>query len=202
MRRKHHGVMILATALATALSFWRAPYAQELLLQHLPTWVGLVALAVACYRYQPSSLAVYCCLGFLWLHVIGARWIYSYVPYDDFLESLVGIRLADWLGWQRNHYDRLVHFGSGVLGVPPLAEFLRSWARVPPIAAGWLGVACVMAIGAVYEVVEWQIAMIFAPEFAESYNGQQGDVWDAQKDLAMALAGSLLVAPLVARYRK
>ncbi len=201
MRWNHQAILLLITALATVGSFWKAPYPQELLLQHVPTLVGLIAIAVVCERYRPSPTAVCCCLGFLWLHLIGARWIYSFVPYDDWTEYLLGFRLSDRFGWQRNHYDRLVHFASGLLGVPPLAEFLRTRVAVQPVAAAWLAVTCVMAIGAVYEIVEWQIAMLFAPEYAESYNGQQGDVWDAQKDLAMALGGALLAVPWVARRK-
>lgn len=186
-------VLIALTAVAIPLSFVAAPYPRELVLQHIPTLVGLVLLGVAVIRFRLSDVSFYCCLAFLWLHIIGARWIYSFVPYDAWSVAICGHAISDIFGWQRNHYDRLVHFASGLLGVPIFAEALRAFCRTNVRDSAILGLACVLAVGAVYEVFEWQIAMQFSPEMAESYNGQQGDIWDAQKDLAMALLGGLLL---------
>lgn len=66
---------------------------------------------------------------------------------------------------------------------------------VPAITA----VAWALAIGAIYEVFEWRIAMAFAPAYAEAYNGQQGDIWDPQKDLALAWLGATIAACFVLR---
>ena len=63
-----------------------------------------------------------------------------------------------------------------------------------------MAVASVLAVGAVYEVIEWQIAIAFSPTQAEAYNGQQGDVWDPQKDMAMAGFGSILAAVFLFRW--
>lgn len=63
-----------------------------------------------------------------------------------------------------------------------------------------MGVASVLAVGALYEILEWQIAIVFSPAQAEAYNGQQGDVWDPQKDLALAWFGGLISAGLVFRW--
>ena len=126
--------------------------------------------------------------------MIGATWIYSFVPYDELSIWLTGSSLSEQMGWQRNHYDRLVHFASGILIVPPATEWLRraNGMRIP--AAAIMSIAVVMSIGAVYEILEWQIAVRLSPGQAEAYNGQQGDIWDPQKDLALALAGSLIAA--------
>ncbi|MEM9364885.1 MAG: DUF2238 domain-containing protein [Planctomycetota bacterium] len=142
-----------------------------------------------CYRIRTLSFA--CVLGFWALHIVGARWIYSFVPYDAWSQLLVGRSLSEVFDWQRNHYDRLVHFASGLLGAPPGWEFL-SRIGLRGAAAAWVSVALVLAVGAVYEILEWQIAVRLSPETAESYNGQQGDVWDPQKDMALALAGAIL----------
>ncbi|MCM2371943.1 DUF2238 domain-containing protein [Aporhodopirellula aestuarii] len=192
--------LIVLTAMAIPLSFVDAPYPNELLLQHAPTTLGVALLTFAVVRFRPSNLSIMCCLGFLWLHIVGARWIYSYVPYDDFIQMLTGRSLSESFGWERNHYDRFVHFASGVLGLPPISNYLQSFCRVSPAAAALLAMACVLAIGAAYEVLEWQIAMTFSPEMAESYNGQQGDVWDAQKDLALAWLGAIVTVPMIYRW--
>ncbi len=193
-------VLIVLTALAVPLSFVFAPYPRELVLQHIPTVVGVAMLFVAVLKYRPSSVSFYCSLAFLWLHIIGARWIYSYVPYDELARMITGHTLSEAFGWQRNHYDRLVHFASGALGLPILSESLQLFCGLRSLPAALLAMSGVLAIGAVYEILEWQISMMFSPAMAESYNGQQGDMWDAQKDLALAWLGAILCVPLIARW--
>ena len=178
-------------------SFIKAPYPEELVLQHVPTFFLLAGLLFAVVKWNMTRLTFGCLVTFLILHFIGARWIYSFVPYDDWIEMITGSTLSERFGWERNHYDRLVHFAFGVLGVPPIAEVFRKNSRVSPLMATFIAISFVSAMGAVYEIMEWLIAVSFAPAYAESYNGQQGDVWDAQKDLALALLGSLLAAAIL-----
>jgi putative membrane protein len=188
------------TLAAVPLSFIQAPYPDELVLQHVPTLFGVLALGYLTYPKTIHWISFSCCLAFLWLHIIGARWIYSYVPYDDWVRSLTGDTLSDYFGWQRNHYDRLVHFASGVLGVPPAAELLQRRFGMKSAGAAFMAIGMVLSVGAVYEIFEWQIAVMMSPASAEAYNGQQGDVWDPQKDMALALFGALLCAPFVSRW--
>lgn len=192
-------LVLVAIGALVPLSFVVAPYPRELVLQHIPTVVGLVAFAFITFRGTPSPLSFACVVAFFLLHILGARWIYSYVPYDEWATALTGESLSQRLGWQRNHYDRLVHFASGVLGVPPAAEALQRLGNMRPLGAAIMGIASVLAIGAMYEMVEWQIAVRLSPEQAAAYNGQQGDIWDAQKDLALAWLGSLIAACFVFR---
>lgn len=194
-------LLVALTALAIPLSFLRAPYPSELVLQHAPTLVGIAALVVVMQRFGMSRLSFGCVLAFLWLHIIGARWIYSYVPYDELAEWLTGSTLSEWFGWRRNHYDRLVHFASGVLGAPIASEALQRVAGMKPRGAAVMSVAMVLAVGALYEIFEWQIAVLLAPSYAEAYNGQQGDVWDPQKDLALAGVGAAVSALLLQRWK-
>lgn len=81
--------------------------------------------------------------------------------------------LSQWFGWQRTHYDRLVHFASGILGVPPAAEMLQRFGNMLPLGSAIMAVAVVLAIGAIYEIAEWQLAVTLLPAHAEAYNGQQ-----------------------------
>lgn len=190
----------MITAAAIPLSFVDTPYTDELVLQHIPTAVGIAILAAAVRTSSVGNISFACAIAFLWLHIIGARWIYSFVPYDDLAQHLTGSSLSERFGWQRNHYDRLVHAASGVLGVPLMSEILQRFCGMRPLGAALMAVSCVLAIGAVYEVLEWQIAIWFSPEHAEAYNGQQGDVWDPQKDLALAGLGALASAAFVFRW--
>jgi len=185
------------TALLVPLTFINAPWPQDVVLQHIPTVVLLPSLWMLTIRYPISFMSFFCMITFLWMHILGSHWTYSSVPYDDWFEAIFRFRLADYFGWKRNHYDRLVHLGSGIFGVPPAYEALRRSAAMPHVGAVVMAISAVMAIGALYEIAEWQLAMILSPEQAATYNGQQGDLWDAQKDLAMALGGSIISALLV-----
>lgn len=194
--------LILAITLAAVpLSFFQTPYVSELFLQHVPTVLGLVLLLWITIRGSMTLLSFACCIAFLWLHIIGALWIYSYVPYDELLKAMTGTTASEYFGWQRNHYDRFVHFASGVLGVPPAAELLQRGFGMRKPGAAFMAVCVVLSLGAIYEIIEWQIALFFSAASAEAYNGQQGDIWDPQADMALALLGGILCAPFVARCR-
>ncbi|SES08040.1 DUF2238 domain-containing protein [Lentzea albida] len=108
-------------------------------------------------------------LPFLALHTVAARWIYLFVSYDDWADALLGVRLPEAFSRERNHFDRLVHFNCGVC---LMAVLRRKWLRS-------------------LEVV---LAMTLAPEVAEAYNGQQGDMWDAHADMALAALGALVTS--------
>ncbi len=192
--------LIVLSCVAIPLSFIHAPFPQELVLQHSGTVFGLACLTFLTLYAYPSSVTFTCLLTFLWLHIIGARWIYTFVPYDEVIRSITGTGLQDYFGWERNHYDRLVHFASGLLGVPPASEFLQRSCKIEPLAGAMLGILCVVAVGAFYEIFEWQIAVFCAPDQAEAYNGQQGDMWDPQKDLALAAIGACAAAAIFSRW--
>jgi putative membrane protein len=192
-------LLLAVTISFTLLSFINAPYRNELWLQHAPALVLLVAAALTIRFGLLSNASMLCIFAFLWLHILGARWIYSFVPYDQWSERLVGYSVSEFFGWTRNQYDRLVHLASGVLLVRPASEILQRYAGMRPLGAALVSIAMVLAIGAIYEILEWQIAITFSPRHAEAYNGQQGDVWDPQKDLALAWLGATLAAGLIWR---
>jgi len=150
--------------------------------------LSLVALLAGMYRRWHLSDASYLCIAaFLALHAIGAHYTYPLVPLGEWLRDVLAA-----VGWgTRNPYDRLVHFAFGLLLVYPLREFLQHhvWR---PTAATVLSVACVLALGGVYEVLEWGGAQLMAPGTAERFVGAQGDAWDAQQDMALAWLGSMV----------
>ncbi len=193
--------LLSLTALSTGISFINAPYPAELQLQHVPTVVILLAMAISSRFFRLSQSSFTCLIAFLWIHILGARWIYSFVPYDQWSQTLFHFSISDRFGWTRNHYDRFVHLASGILLLPPAAEGLQRLGGMGPKGAALMAASAVMAVGALYEIVEWQIAVTLSPRQAEAYNGQQGDLWDPQKDLALALVGAILSAALVCRHR-
>lgn len=199
---------LLACTLAAIAVSAIAPYdRRDWLLEHIPTALGLTFLVW--YDRRPGGQPLgdgHCTLVFvfLMLHVVGAHFLYSRVPYDAWSEALLGVRPSEWIGASRNHYDRFVHFLFGVLALPPLSELVRR--HVAP-GRGWNLVVAIAFIGLcskVYELAEWLIAVLLSPEQAEAYNGQQGDMFDAQKDMGLAFLGSLLASAAVVwrRHRR
>ncbi|GII15777.1 hypothetical protein Ppa05_25030 [Planomonospora parontospora subsp. antibiotica] len=183
-----------AFTVVTALTWIAPPYPVEQAFHHSLTAVALLALIPLRRHYAlpPASLAAV--LAFLALHSVAARWMYSHVPYDEWSAALTGVRLSDVFGWERNHFDRLVHLSYGLCAAPVLARYLRErWGLRPSVAVA-AGVELVLSTSALYELLEWAIAVTMSPEIAEVYNGQQGDAWDAHKDIALACLGALAAA--------
>ncbi|MEV4418205.1 DUF2238 domain-containing protein [Catellatospora sp. NPDC049609] len=185
---------LLIFAAILAATWWRPRWPVEQALHHSLTVLAVLGLLWAQRRLRLPLSSFVLVLTFLTLHTIAARWIYSYVPYEQWWQALTG---APLLGDGRNHFDRLVHFGYGLLLAPVL---VRAWReRGAGRGRAWLqAVQVVVSTGALYELFEWGIAVALAPDAAEAYNGQQGDGWDAQKDMALALLGAALGAAVAA----
>jgi len=128
---------------------------------------------------------------FLAVHSIAARLLYSYVPYEAWGQNLFRFSINEHLGWSRNNFDRLVHFLFGVCFTPGTVSYLMLKYRLRPRLAFYVAISGVMIVSLWYEWFELAVALTMSVEDAESYNGQQGDVWDAHKDMLMATLGSL-----------
>ncbi|MFM5924494.1 MAG: DUF2238 domain-containing protein [Novosphingobium sp.] len=182
------------TALFALISLIGSPYPDLAPLQNLPTLVIVSGLALALrFRPLPNS-AVWCLCAFLWLHTVGGRYAYSYVPYDQWFSALGLPAPSAVFGLTRNGYDRVVHFSFGLLMVHPIAEFLERSGWVSRAVALYIAVEFVFAGSALYEIFEWLLTLVMAGPDANAYNGQQGDTWDAQKDMACAVTGALSAA--------
>lgn len=177
------------------------PYPEVALLQHIPTILTIIAAPWLLRRWPLSTASVACIAAFLALHTLGGRYAYSNVPYDDWARALTGTTLSDLFGWTRNHYDRLVHFAFGALSVAPVAEIARRWGELGARGAALAVLGWVLAISALYEIFEWLLTIVAAGETADRYNGQQGDIWDAQKDMALATLGAIMTMVVTGRRR-
>lgn len=141
-------------------------------------------------RFRFSDPSYILIILYLMLCAVGAHWSYSFVPLGDWLK--------DWLGLERNHYDRLVHFAFGLLLAYPLQEWLE---RVPRLSAPWSYIfppLLLVAFSAIFECIEAIVVELVNPELGLIFLGAQGDIWDAQKDIIVALYGGIL-AMLAAR---
>lgn len=202
--RRDPRAWLVPFAVLSAASLIDAPWPRDQLLQHVGTAAGVATFVVAA-RLGASRASLAMLLAFLAVHVLGARWVYSYVPYDDWSETLTGVRIGRHFGFARNHYDRFVHATYGVLATPVCVELLRATVeprRARELVLGLLAVLAIAGTSALYELGEWLVAVVAAPDRAELYLGQQGDAWDAQKDMAFAVAGSIASAVLIVARRR
>lgn len=167
-------------------------YPDEQLLQHIGTLLLLIPLITDIFKKKMPMLAFAGMVCFTLLHIIGARYIYSYVPYKEVAVSL-GIVGTDFFQDSRNHYDRLVHFSFGLLLFPYLVYICRNYFKQQSsisIIMAWL---IVQTGSMIYEMFEWLLTIMMTANDAENYNGQQGDIWDPQKDMGLALLGSTIM---------
>lgn len=191
--------LLVLTVMGVLASLIDSPYPRLAPLQNLPTLILLAGLWLALRRWPLPTAAIACLCGFLLLHTLGGRYIYSFVPYDQWFAAIGLPMPREIFGLQRNAYDRFVHFSFGLLLAYPFAAALRLHMGVRPAIAAYVAVEFVLATSALYEIFEWGLTLMMAGADAEAYNGQQGDMWDAQKDMACAGLGALLTAALVWR---
>ena len=181
--------LVLFVAIATIITCINPIYPHEQLLQHIGTVLLFIPLITDVFKKAMPISAFVGLVCFTILHVIGARYIYSYVPYKEFAVS-VGIVDSGFFQDPRNHYDRLVHFSFGVLLFPDLVFVCKKCFKQQRFIAVFMAWLMIQTGSMIYELFEWLLTIVMSSDAADSYNGQQGDMWDAQKDMALALLGS------------
>ncbi len=197
-----------------ARPFARNPFLQAVAAGYLAVWGALAitpfdrgdwllenlvvfaaaALLVASHRAFVFSNFSYLLIAiFLALHAVGAHYTYSLTPFGDWLARNFEL--------SRNPYDRLVHFTFGLLLAYPLHELAR---RVLHLHGAWsyaLPLIAVLSLSSGYEIVESWAARIVDPELGQAFLGTQGDEWDAQKDMTLAIVGATITLAASALYR-
>jgi putative membrane protein len=161
------------------------------LLEVAPVLLGAPILVASFSAFRLSPLLYRLLLLHAVILMVGGHYTYANVP--------IGFWAQDLLDLSRNHYDRLGHFAQGFIPAILSREILL---RLSPLRRGrWLFflIMCVcLAFSALYELIEWWAALI-GGESAESFLGTQGDVWDTQWDMCLALLGSILAQVLLAK---
>jgi putative membrane protein len=161
-------------------------------LESTPVIVGLPLIFGFRRKFPLSTLL----LVLLWLHcvvlVVGGHYTYARVPLGEWASG--------WFGWTRNNYDKLGHFAQGFVPAILARELL---VRTSPLKGSrWLGflvVSVCLAFSALYELIEWFTA-ITSGAAAEDFLGTQGDPWDTQSDMFMALVGATSALLLLSRW--
>ncbi|PYP80645.1 MAG: hypothetical protein DMD35_04100 [Gemmatimonadetes bacterium] len=191
MRRREPTVLLIATIVALIVSRVGALEPGTWILEVFPIFLVLPVL-VATFRRFPLTTLVY---RLLFVHalilMVGGHYTYAKVPLGFWAQHAFGLA--------RNHYDRVGHLAQGFVPAVLAREVLL---RRSPLQRGkWLGflVVCVcLALSATYELVEW-LAAVLGGSAADAFLGTQGDVWDTQWDMFMALVGATSALLLLSR---
>ncbi len=161
-------------------------------LEVAPAIVAAIVL-IATYRRFPLTRLAYV---LIFLHaallIVGGHYTYAEVP--------AGLWVKEWLGLERNHYDRLGHFVQGFVPAIVAREVLL---RCTPIRPGWwlawIIVSMCAGISAIYELIEWAVAEIDESGSA-AFLGMQGDIWDTQKDMALCILGAAVALAVLSGW--
>lgn len=163
-------------------------------LENTLVFIFLFVLIITFKKLQFSDLSYLLIFVYLMLHIYGAKYTYAENPF--------GFWLQDLMGFDRNHYDRIVHFSFGFLLAYPMRELFLIGFRFPKWVAWLLPIEITLSISGFYELIEWAIADLFFKEQGIAYLGTQGDIWDAQKDIFLAFSGAILATTIVSMIKR
>jgi putative membrane protein len=176
----------------------RPLYRNPWLLENAPVLVAVALLAVFHRRLLFSRVSYTLIFIFMCLHQIGAHYTYSEVPYNVWFQNLTGRTFNSLVGWERNNFDRVVHFSYGLLLAYPIREIFLRVVNVRGFWGYFLPLDLTMSTSMLYELLEWATCVVFGGELGQAYLGTQGDEWDAHKDMALASLGAVITMAIAA----
>ncbi|MBI3006480.1 MAG: DUF2238 domain-containing protein [Ignavibacteriales bacterium] len=185
--------LCVAYALVWIVTAIQPVYPSDWMLENILVGLFVPGLIATYKRFPLSDLSYICIAAFMTLHAIGAHYTYAETP--------VGFWMQDWFNFERNHFDRVVHFGFGLLMAYPVREIFLRVARSKGFFAYYLPLDVTLAFSAGYEIIEMLVAVAVSPEVGTAYLGTQGDVWDAQKDMGLAALGAVICMVATAAIR-
>ena len=161
-------------------------------LENFLALIFVIVLGLSYKKFPLSRISYTLIFFFMCLHEIGAHYTYAKVPYDQFFMTNFGFSLNDLMGWERNHFDRSVHFLFGLLLAYPIRELYCRIADSKGFWSYFFPLELTMAASMMFELFEWGAAEMFGGDLGIAYLGTQGDIWDAHKDMALASLGAFL----------
>lgn len=158
-------------------------YPQDWLLENVLIFIFFPFILWMDKKHNYTLLSLILLLIFTSLHSLGSHYTYAEMEHFN--------AITHFFGFERNHFDRFVHFLFGLLTFRMLFEMLASSTNTVRTALVFT-FTMVVFISTVYELLEWLAAVILHPELGMAFLGTQGDIWDAHKDTALAMLGALI----------
>ena len=159
-------------------------YRFDWFLENIVIFLSIPLVILSYYKFRLSNFSYLLIFIFAVLHILGAHYTYGDTPWGDWL--------SQFFGWQRNHYDRLVHFLFGVLMTPVSFDMLKNYLPNSRVMSGLFVFGLIFSAGSLYEVAEFLVGIMIEPEAGLAFLGFQGDIWDTQKDMALQALGILM----------
>jgi putative membrane protein len=185
-------LLLAVAALATAWSLVHPVDYGTWCFEIIPGAMGVIALVAIAPRIRCSSLLYTVVAIHFVVLAAGAKYTYAEMPWFNWLRDVLHL--------SRNHFDRVGHFFQGFTAALLTREILL---RGTGIGAGRilaaLSVGMALAFSALYELLEWRWVALFYPDEGPQWLGMQGDPWDAQGDMLMALCGALVFVTMLSR---
>jgi len=165
---------------------------KDWLLENILVFFAALILATTYRKFPFSRISYSLIFLFLILHEMGAHYTYAQVPYEKFFMDYFGFSVNNLFGWERNNYDRVVHFIYGLFLAYPIRELYYRIANTKGFWGYFFPLELTMASSMVFELFEWGAAELVGGDLGAAYLGTQGDVWDAHKDMALASLGAAI----------
>ena len=191
MRRSEPSILLVLTLVALAVSRVGALEPGTWILEVFPIFIAIPILVATARRFPLTPLAYRLLFVHALILMVGGHYTYAKVP--------LGFWVQDALHLARNHFDRLGHFAQGFVPAIVAREVLLR--RSPLVRGRWLFflVTCVcLSVSACYELIEW-LAAVLGGSSADAFLGTQGDVWDTQWDMFVALIGAIAAQLMLSR---
>ncbi len=167
-------------------------YPQDWLLENVLVFLVFPLILWMDKKHNYSLLSIILLLIFASLHSLGSHYTYAEMEHFN--------AITQFFGFERNHFDRFVHFLFGLLTFRMMFEMITP--NVVTVKMTLLfTLTMILSISTFYEVLEWLAAVILHPELGMAFLGTQGDVWDAQKDTIAAMIGALINIAFYQNYK-
>ncbi|MGF1703388.1 DUF2238 domain-containing protein [Photobacterium makurazakiensis] len=184
IKKSYHYTPALLFLIVLTVIIWSGlnPVFPDVWIAEIIPVVLILAPLVITYRFFQFSNTAYLLIT-IWmtLHTIAAHYTFANVPFDWF---------NDFIGSERNNFDRVAHFSIGLYAFP-IAEFLVRKDHCKPVIASLFALCAIMAVAAGYEIIEWWYAELAGGDAGIEFLGSQGDIWDAQKDMLADTLGAI-----------
>lgn len=175
--------MLIAILISLLLSGWQPYDRGTWLLEVMPVLIAIPILWCTYKKFPLTTLLYWCIFFHCLILILGGAYTYARVP--------VGFIVQDWFDLSRNPYDKLGHFFQGFAPTLIAREILLRHQIIRGVRMLAFIVVCIaLAISAAYELIEWGAALMLG-QGADEFLGTQGDPWDTQSDMFMALIGSI-----------
>jgi putative membrane protein len=167
---------------------------QDWVIENLLVFIFAIYTVVTYKKFKFSDWSYLFFFLFLFLHIYGAMYAYTKHPIGAWFQQQYSL-------W-RNPYDRVVHFSFGFLLAYPLHDYLVNKLNVNGKWQYILPCEITLSLACIFELIEWTVAEVTPTEVGETYVAKQGDVWDAHKDIVLALLGAAITMVSLYYYRK